>query len=133
MPDLVLALDQGTTSTRALAFRGPALHSVATAMRELPQHYPAPGWVEHDPEDLVQHSVEVLREALELAGGRPADVAAIGITNQRETTIVWDRSTGQAIHRAVVWQDRRTASACAALKAHEALVTERTGLLLDPY
>src|SRR5947208_1823039 len=135
MPDLILALDQGTTSTRALTFRGPALHPVATARRELPQHYPAPGWVEHDPEELVQHSIEVLREALALAGGRAADVAAIGITNQRETTIVWDRSTGQAIHRAIVWQDRRTAEICAKLKAdgHEPAISAKTGLIVDPY
>ena len=133
MPDLVLALDQGTTSTRVIAFRGAGLHPVAEARRDLPQHFPAPGWVEHDPEDLATHSVELLREALAAAGAGPGDVAGIGITNQRETTLVWDRRTGQPIYRAIVWQDRRTAGACAALKPHEALVTERTGLLLDPY
>ncbi|MBV8914987.1 MAG: glycerol kinase GlpK [Acetobacteraceae bacterium] len=133
MPDLVLALDQGTTSTRAIAFRGAALRPVAEARRDLPQHYPAAGWVEHDPEDIASHSVEVLREALARADGTAADVAGIGITNQRETTLVWDRSTGQPIGRAIVWQDRRTAASCAALKAHEKLVSGRTGLLLDPY
>ena len=133
MPDLVLALDQGTTSTRAIAFRPPDLTPIATARRDLPQHYPASGWVEHDPEDLWNHSVAVLREALEQAGGRAADVAAIGITNQRETTLIWDRTTGAPIHRAIVWQDRRTAAACAALAPHEAMVTARTGLLIDPY
>lgn len=133
MPDLILALDQGTTSTRAIAFRGPGLEPVAEARMPLPQHYPAPGWVEHDPEDIARHSAEVLREALAKAGADASDVAGIGITNQRETTIVWDRRTGEPISRAIVWQDRRTAPACAALKPHEALVTERTGLLLDPY
>jgi glycerol kinase len=133
MADLVLALDQGTTSTRAIAFRTPDLQPVATARRDLPQHYPASGWVEHDAEDLWQHSEQVLREAMERAGARPGDIAGIGITNQRETTLIWDRATGAPIHRAIVWQDRRTSSACAALRPHEALITARTGLLIDPY
>jgi len=133
MPELIIALDQGTTSTRAIAFRGPHLHPVATARRELPQQFPAPGWVEHDPEDIAGGSFSVLREVLALTGAKPQDVAAIGITNQRETTLIWDRATGQPIHRAIVWQDRRTADACAALRPHEALVTARTGLLIDPY
>ena len=133
MPDLILALDQGTTSTRAIVFHGEGLHPVATARRDLPQHYPAPGWVEHEPEDIAAHSIEVLREALALAGGKASDVAGIGITNQRETTLVWDRQTGHPVHRAIVWQDRRTADACAALQPHAAMVTGRTGLLLDPY
>jgi glycerol kinase len=133
--DIVLALDQGTTSTRAIAFRAPRLAPAAIARRDLAQHYPDSGWVEHAPEDLFADSVAVLREALAMAGGTAADVAAIGITNQRETTLIWDRATGAPIHRAIVWQDRRTASACAALRreGHEALVTERTGLLIDPY
>ncbi len=133
--DIVLALDQGTTSTRAIAFRAPRLAPAAVARRDLTQHYPASGWVEHDAEDLVAHSIAVLREALEMAGAAAADVAAIGITNQRETTVVWDRHTGKPLHRAIVWQDRRTAAACAALRqaGHERLVTERTGLLIDPY
>ena len=133
--DLILALDQGTTSTRAIAFRAPQLAPAATARRDLKQHFPASGWVEHDPEDIFVHSVETLREALEQAGGSAADVAAIGITNQRETTLVWDRATGRPIHKAIVWQDRRTAPACAALReaGHEPLITTRTGLLLDPY
>ena len=133
MRDIILALDQGTTSTRAIAFRGAALYKVSEARRDLPQHFPAPGWVEHDPEDIASHSVAVLREALAAAGADAGEVAGIGITNQRETTLVWDRRTGQAIHRAIVWQDRRTAAACAALRAHEPLVTARTGLVLDPY
>jgi glycerol kinase len=132
---LVLALDQGTTSTRAIAFRTPQLAPVAVARRELAQHFPASGWVEHAPEDLFADSVAVLREALAQAGGTPADVAAIGITNQRETTLIWRRDTGEPIHNAIVWQDRRTAPICAAWRAagHEALVTARTGLLIDPY
>ena len=133
MADLILALDQGTTSTRAIAFRGEGLEPVAVARRDLPQHYPAPALVEHEPEDLWLHAVEVLREALARSGGQARDVAGIGITNQRETTLVWDRATGRPIHRAIVWQDRRTADACDRLRVHEALVTERTGLVLDPY
>ena len=133
--DLVLALDQGTTSTRAIAFRAPSLAPVATARRDLPQCFPRSGWVEHDPEALFAHSVEVLREVLASAGAGPGDVASIGITNQRETTLLWDRATGRAIHPAIVWQDRRTAASCAAIReaGHEALVTARTGLLVDPY
>jgi len=133
--NLILALDQGTTSTRAIAFRAPELTPIAVARRDLPQHFPASGWVEHDPEELFDHSVAVLREALDVAGATAGDVAAIGITNQRETTVLWDRATGRAIHWAIVWQDRRTAAACAALRkaGHEPLVTARTGLLIDPY
>ncbi len=133
--DLVLALDQGTTSTRAFAFRAPNLAPVSVARRDLPQHFPASGWVEHDPEELFAHSLAVLREALAQAGGTHADVAAIGITNQRETTLVWDRQTGRAVHPAIVWQDRRTAAVCAGLReaGHEAMVAARTGLVIDPY
>ena len=133
--EMILALDQGTTSTRAIAFRAPALSVLATARRELEQHYPASGWVEHAAEDLYVHSVAVLREAFAASGGRAGDIAAIGITNQRETTVIWRRDTGEAIHNAIVWQDRRTAAHCAALRdaGHEALVNARTGLLLDPY
>ena len=131
--DLILALDQGTTSTRAIAFRGAALQPVAEARRDLPQHYPAPAQVEHEPEDLWRHSAETLRDALSRAGGQPSDVAGIGITNQRETSLVWERATGRPIHRAVVWQDRRTATLCDTLRGHEELVIARTGLVLDPY
>jgi len=130
--DHILAIDQGTTSTRAILFDGEA-HVVAVAQRELEQHYPRPGWVEHDPEDIWRDALAVAREALaEIDIGR---VAAIGITNQRETAVVWDRATGEAIHRAIVWQDRRTSGRCAALKGDgaEPLVSDRTGLLLDPY
>ncbi|MBX6375608.1 MAG: glycerol kinase GlpK [Acetobacteraceae bacterium] len=135
MADLLLALDQGTTSTRAILF-GPDLRPRAMAQRELPQHYPAPAWVEHEPEDLWSASLAVLREALERGGAGPREVAGIGITNQRETTLVWDRASGRAIHRAIVWQDRRTAEACARLRDDgraSALIAERTGLLPDPY
>ena len=130
----VLAIDQGTTSSRAILFR-PDTSVAAVAQREFPQHFPASGWVEHEPEDLWTTTLDVCREALAKAGAKATDIAAIGITNQRETTVVWDRATGRAIHRAIVWQDRRTADICAALKrdGDEPMVTERTGLLLDPY
>jgi glycerol kinase len=131
--DLILALDQGTTSTRAIAFRAPALTRVAEARRPLAQHYPADGWVEHDPADLAADSLAVLREALAAAGAVPRDVAAIGIANQRETTLLWERATGRPLGRAIVWQDRRTAAACDALQAHAPHVAARTGLLIDPY
>ncbi len=133
--DLVLALDQGTTSTRVVAFNAPALTPVVIARRDLPQHFPASGWVEHEPEDLWSDSVAALREALRNAGGGVAEVAGIGITNQRETTLIWRRDNGQPIHRAIVWQDRRTARMCTAMReaGHEPLITARTGLLLDPY
>ena len=127
-----MAIDQGTTSTRAILFDADAC-PVALAQRELAQLYPAAGWVEHDPEQIWNDVVAVAREAL--ASGSVARVAAIGITNQRETIVVWDRATGAPIHRAIVWQDRRTADECDRLKSDgiEPLVQQRTGLLLDPY
>ena len=133
-PGTVLALDQGTTSSRAIVF-GPDLAIRGLAQREFAQHYPASGWVEHDPEDIWRTTVETARQALAGAGLAAADVAAIGITNQRETCVLWDRRTGKPIHRAIVWQDRRTADACRKLKetGSEATVTAKTGLLLDPY
>jgi glycerol kinase len=131
---LILALDQGTTSTRAILFdaKGRAL---AEAGRPLEQFYPADGWVEHDADAIFQTSVEVLREAVQKAARSMDEVAAIGITNQRETVVVWDKATGQPIHKAIVWQDRRTAATCDRLRAagHESRVTEISGLLLDPY
>ena len=133
MASHTLALDQGTTSTRAIVYRMPDFAAVATARRELPQHYPASGWVEHDPEQILEHALSVMREAMASAGLAPSEIGGIGITNQRETTIVWDRRTGTPIHRAIVWQDRRTADACTALRDQAAMVTARTGLLLDPY
>ncbi|MCR0984234.1 glycerol kinase GlpK [Roseomonas populi] len=134
MPESLLALDQGTTSTRAILFDA-ALTPRATHQIELPQHFPQPGWVEHDPEQIFAHSVECLRGALARAGTAPGRVAGIGITNQRETTLVWDRATGRPVHNAIVWQDRRSAPICERLRAAglEALLTQRTGLLADPY
>ena len=131
---LILALDQGTTSTRAILFDATG-RALAEAGRPLEQFYPADGWVEHDAEAIFQASVEVLREAVQKAARNMAEVAAIGITNQRETVVIWEKATGKPIHRAIVWQDRRTAAACDDLRAagHEERVTEITGLLLDPY
>ena len=130
----VLAIDQGTTSSRAMVFRSD-ISIAATAQTEFPQHFPASGWVEHEPEDIWTSTVMVCRDALEKAGLKARDIAAIGITNQRETTVVWDRATGQAVHRAIVWQDRRTAEVCAKLKAegHEPTISQKTGLIIDPY
>ncbi|MGC2082483.1 MAG: glycerol kinase GlpK [Bradyrhizobium sp.] len=130
----VLAIDQGTTSSRAIVFRSD-ISIAATAQQEFPQHFPASGWVEHEPEDIWTSTIITCRDALEKAGLKAKDVAAIGITNQRETTVVWDRATGQAVHRAIVWQDRRTADICARLKneGHEPKVSEKTGLIIDPY
>lgn len=134
MGDLVLAIDQGTTSTRALIFDG-GRQVVASAQREFAQHYPADGWVEHDPEEIWRDTLQTSREALAKAGVGPEGIAAIGITNQRETVVLWDRATGEALHNAIVWQDRRTADVCAGLQAqgHQPFVHEKTGLLLDPY
>jgi glycerol kinase len=131
---LILALDQGTTSTRAILFAADGT-ALAEAGRPLEQHYPSDGWVEHDAEEIFEASVAVLKEAVEKAGKALSDVTAIGITNQRETVVVWEKATGRPIHRAIVWQDRRTEPMCARLRAagREGRVTEITGLLLDPY
>jgi len=130
----ILAIDQGTTSSRAILF-DPQMRVVAVAQKEFAQHFPHSGWVEHDANDLWSSTAGTCRAVIEKAGLNVADIAAIGITNQRETTLVWDRNSGQAIHHAIVWQDRRTADYCAALRAagHEPMVRARTGLLLDPY
>src|SRR6185295_6637247 len=130
----LLAIDQGTTSTRAFLF-DETLQPVGFAQLEFPQIFPAPGHVEHDPLGIWTTSVATARAAMASADITANDVAAIGITNQRETTIIWDRKTGKPIHNAIVWQDRRTHDACAALTraGHEKLVNDRTGLLLDPY
>ncbi|MEQ1773767.1 MAG: glycerol kinase GlpK [Burkholderiales bacterium] len=130
----ILALDQGTTSSRAMVFdQAGAVRAVA--QREFRQIFPQPGWVEHDPMEIWDTQLAVAREALAKAGLRAHDIAAIGITNQRETTVVWDRKTGVPIHNAIVWQDRRTADHCETLKAdgHGADITRRTGLVLDAY
>jgi glycerol kinase len=134
MPGCLLAIDQGTTSTRSILFDA-ALTPVAVAQREFTQFYPVPGQVEHDPEEIWATTIATAREAMAKANIAAKDVAGIGITNQRETTLLWDRATGKPIHNAIVWQDRRTADACAALRraGHEALVGNKTGLVLDPY
>jgi glycerol kinase len=130
----ILAIDQGTTSSRAIVFDLQG-RIVAVDQQEFPQHYPASGWVEHDPEDLWRSTLAVCRSAVGQAEREGAEVITIGITNQRETTLVWDRRTGEPVHNAIVWQDRRTAARCAELRraGQEASVVERTGLLLDPY
>jgi glycerol kinase len=134
LPDYLLAIDQGTTSTRAIVFDA-ALRPIASAQHEFTQIYPAPGLVEHDPEELWSTTLSTARAALARAGTGARDIAALGIANQRETTLIWDRETGRPIHNAIVWQDRRTADACAALRngGHERKIAARTGLLLDPY
>ncbi len=134
MSGYVLSLDQGTTSTRAIVFDA-SLRIAGVSQQEFPQAYPNSGWVEHDPEDLWRTSVETARTALAKAGIGAGRLAGIGITNQRETVIVWDRTTGKPIHPAIVWQDRRTADVCSQLRNEgvEPMVAARTGLLLDPY
>ncbi len=130
----ILGIDQGTTSSRAVLFDADA-RPVTMSQIEFPQHFPADGWVEHDPSDLWQSVTAVARQTLERANVDAAGIASIGITNQRETTLVWDRKTGKAIHNAIVWQDRRTADRCAALHeaGHSPLVHDKTGLVIDPY
>ena len=130
----ILAIDQGTTSSRAILFDG-AMQVKAVDQLEFPQHYPDSGWVEHDPEDLWSTTVRTCLGTVAKAGVEVGQIAGIGITNQRETTLVWDRETGEPVHNAIVWQDRRTSNLCGKLKVegHEPMVTEITGLLLDPY
>ncbi len=134
MAGYVLAIDQGTTSSRAIVFDA-AFRVAGVGQAEFPQIFPRSGWVEHDPEDIWRSVVATVRAALASASLSAADVAAIGITNQRETTLIWDRATGEAIHNAIVWQDRRTAEACRRLVASGAAetVAARTGLVVDPY
>ncbi|MFZ3192796.1 MAG: FGGY family carbohydrate kinase, partial [Moraxellaceae bacterium] len=130
MSSYLLAIDQGTTSSRAIIFSadGRPLHR---AQREFKQYFPADGWVEHDPYEIWQSVLDVCREVLQTAGLAASQIAAIGITNQRETSLIWDRATDEPIYRAIVWQDRRTAKQCEKMQAaqHEGLVIERTGLL----
>jgi len=130
----ILAIDQGTTSSRAILFRED-ISIAAVAQQEFPQHFPASGWVEHEPDDIWSSTLATCREVMAKANVAAKDIAAIGITNQRETTVVWDRVTGRAVHRAIVWQDRRTAEICARLRAegHEPIITAKTGLIIDPY
>ncbi len=134
MKDLVLAIDQGTTGTTVMIL-DKSLNVLAKKNNEFPQHYPQPGWVEHDPEEIWQCTVKTLQEALSLSGIDANRIAGIGITNQRETTVIWDRANSQAIHKAIVWQDRRTAPLCDKLKKKglENKFKKKTGLVLDPY
>lgn len=130
----ILAIDQGTTSTRAILFDD-KMQAVRTAQQEFAQHFPQAGWVEHDPEDIWQSVVSTCRQVIAEQGIQAGEIAGIGITNQRETTVVWDKSNGKAVHNAIVWQDRRTSEFCAKLReqGHEAEISHKTGLLLDPY
>ena len=134
MSSYILSIDQGTTSTRAIIFDEVG-QTISIAQLELQQIYPADGWVEHDPEEIWQACVEVCQQALKNASLQASDISAMGITNQRETSIIWNRNTGEPLHNAIVWQDRRTARRCEELKlaGHEALIQAKTGLLLDPY
>ena len=134
MPSYVLAIDQGTTSSRAILFDRD-FGVAAQAQQEFTQHFPRSGWVEHDPDEIWRSVVATCRAAMEKAGAEASDIAAIGITNQRETTVLWDRATGAPVHNAIVWQDRRTAPRCAGLRAAgaEPELARKTGLILDPY
>ncbi len=130
----VLAFDQGTTSSRAIAFD----HSgtiLGTAQREFTQHYPKSGWVEHDANEIWESQLAVGREVIQQCNLDPSEIAAIGITNQRETTLLWDRATGEPVHNAIVWQDRRTAEFCDSLRdaGHLEMIAQKTGLLIDAY
>ena len=128
----ILAIDQGTTSSRAIVFDG-SLSILGVGQKEFRQHYPHPGWVEHDPEEIWKTVVSTGRAAVRAAGLKPADIAGIGITNQRETVVVWNRTTGAPIHPAIVWQDRRTAAICEAVRrdGSDEESTARTGLAAD--
>jgi glycerol kinase len=134
MPSHILAIDQGTTSSRAIVFND-RLEIIASAQQEFTQYFPHSGWVEHDAEEIWSSMLATCRQALERSGLAAADIAAIGITNQRETVVIWDRQTGTAIHKAIVWQDRRTSGLCDELRAagHDPMITAKTGLLLDSY
>lgn len=134
MKTYILALDQGTTSSRAIIFDQKGL-PVASAHKEFPQYYPQPGWVEHKPEEIFSSQSDVAREALAKAGLEGRNIAAIGITNQRETTIVWNRKTGKPVYNAIVWQDRRTAGFCEQLNrdGYNREILDRTGLIIDAY
>ena len=132
--DYVLAIDQGTTSSRAIVFNHDSA-TVGEAQEEFTQHYPRPGWVEHDANEIWDVTMQVVKEALDDAGASPEDIAAIGITNQRETVVVWDRETGEPVHNAIVWQDRRGAALCGELseQGYDEMVANKTGLVIDAY
>ena len=131
---MLLALDQGTTSSRAIVFDDNLLIQ-ASAQKEFQQYYPQSGWVEHDPEEIWNTQYEVACEAIEKAGVPPVQIQSIGITNQRETILLWNRQDGKPLHNAIVWQDRRTSETCRKLRedGHEETIREKTGLVLDPY
>lgn len=137
MANYILAIDQGTTSSRAIVFRAveKSVSSVNSSQKEFTQHFPKSGWVEHDPEEIWQSTLETCRQAIAGAQIKASEISAIGITNQRETTIVWEKETGKPVYNAIVWQDRRTADKCAELKTAgaEKAINDKTGLLLDPY
>ena len=130
---VILAIDQGTTSSRAVVYDPASFAVLGVAQQEIQQHYPRDGWVEHEPEEIWYSVARTAREALDKSGRRPADVAAVGITNQRETVVVWDRATGRPVHRAVVWQDRRTTDFCRQHADRQEWLRGKTGLVLDPY
>jgi glycerol kinase len=132
-PPVILAIDQGTTSSRAVVYDAESFATLGTAQQEIKQHYPRDGWVEHEPEDIWYSVARTVREALAAAKRDPKDVAAIGITNQRETVVVWDRATSRPVHRAIVWQDRRTTDFCRKQAKDEPMLRAKTGLVLDPY
>ncbi|MCA1772955.1 MAG: glycerol kinase, partial [Halomonas sp.] len=134
MPSYILAIDQGTTSSRAILFDREG-QVTAVAQREFTQHYPYDGWIEHDPEDIWDTVVATCQEVVKKAAIKPEAIAGVGITNQRETTIVWDKRTGKPVYNAIVWQDRRTSSLCEQLRdgGHTERVQAKTGLLIDPY
>jgi glycerol kinase len=134
MPHTILALDQGTTSSRAILFDEHG-RPLGAAQREFPQHYPQPGWVEHNPIDIWESQFEVAAQVIRQVGIKPQDIATIGVTNQRETTVLWDRKTGQPVHNAIVWQCRRTAQMCEQLKAEgfDTVIRDKTGLVTDAY
>jgi glycerol kinase len=132
-PPIILSIDQGTTSSRAVVYDAATFATLASAQQEIQQHYPRDGWVEHEPEDIWYSVARTVREALARASRDAGDVAAIGITNQRETVVVWDRATNRPVHRAIVWQDRRTTDFCRQHAKDEPMLTAKTGLVLDPY
>ena len=132
MKDLILALDQGTTGSRAILFHKNG-KIISQGYKEIRQYYPKPGWVEHDPDELWHSTLSVIRSALDSSRVKPTRIAAIGITNQRETVVLWNRKTGRPVHKAIVWQDRRTSGICSRLKREEPSVRRITGLVLDPY
>src|SRR5262245_52272151 len=130
---VILSIDQGTTSSRSVVYDGSTFAVLGSAQQEIKQHYPRDGWVEHEPEDIWYSVARTVREALTKVGRNPKDVAAVGITNQRETVVVWDKATGRPVHRAIVWQDRRTTDFCREHAGDQPMLTARTGLVLDPY